>query len=89
MRPELVAQTRFVECVEIARNLALAAGDAPTARPPVGRQMRPTTHLRLARQSGDREKRLLPVGVLVDLSDFSPRNESSSRLYNHSGAVSN
>ena len=47
MRPELVAQTRFVECVEIARNLALAAGDAPTERPPVGRQMRPTTHLRL------------------------------------------
>ena len=47
MRPELVAQTRFVECVEIARNLALAAGDAPTEGLPVGRQMRPTSHLRL------------------------------------------
>src|SRR4026208_81801 len=33
--------------VEIASNLALTAGDAPTEGPPVGRQMRPTTHLRL------------------------------------------
>ena len=33
--------------VAIASNLALTAGDAPTEGPPVGRQMRPTTHLRL------------------------------------------
>src|SRR4026207_1177263 len=66
VKPELVAQVRFVEWTaegllrlvspprsltqvvgEMVSNLAFTAGDAPTEGPPVGQQMRPTTHLRL------------------------------------------